>query len=193
MKIRIAIFVSGNGTNCENLIRYFAEHPSIETALVVCNRADAPVLRRIAPYHVPTLVTDRTQLAQPEFVTMLQEQYHIHFIVLAGFLLRVPDTLVQAYHRRMVNLHPALLPKFGGKGMYGHHVHEAVKAAGETETGMTLHWVSNEIDGGDIIVQHRTAITPEDTPEDIAHKEHELEMRYLPADIEQVIVSCQWA
>lgn len=193
MKIRIAIFVSGNGTNCENLIRYFAEHPSIETALVVCNRADAPVLRRIAPYHVPALVTDRTQLAQPEFVTMLQEQYHIHFIVLAGFLLRVPDTLVQAYHRRMVNLHPALLPKFGGKGMYGHHVHEAVKAAGETETGMTLHWVSNEIDGGDIIVQHRTAITPEDTPEDIAHKEHELEMRYLPADIEQVIVSCQWA
>lgn len=193
MKIRIAIFVSGNGTNCENLIRYFAEHPSIETALVVCNRADAPVLRRIAPYHVPALVTDRTQLAQPEFVTMLQEQYHIHFIVLAGFLLRVPDTLVQAYHRRMVNLHPALLPKFGGKGMYGHHVHEAVKAAGETETGMTLHWVSNEIDGGDIIVQHRTAIAPEDTPEDIARKEHELEMRYLPADIEQVIVSCQWA
>lgn len=193
MKIRIAIFVSGNGTNCENLIRYFAEHPSIETALVVCNRADAPVLRRIAPYHVPALVTDRTQLAQPEFVTMLQEQYHIHFIVLAGFLLRVPDTLVQAYHRRMVNLHPALLPKFGGKGMYGHHVHEAVKAAGETETGMTLHWVSNEIDGGDIIVQHRTAIEPEDTPEDIASKEHELEMRYLPADIEQVIVSCQWA
>ena len=193
MKIRIAIFVSGNGTNCENLIRYFADHPSIETALVVCNRADAPVLWRIAPYHVPALVTDRTQLAQPEFVTMLQEQYHIHFIVLAGFLLRVPDTLVQAYHRRMVNLHPALLPKFGGKGMYGHHVHEAVKAAGETETGMTLHWVSNEIDGGDTIVQHRTAITPEDTPEDIAHKEHELEMRYLPADIEQVIVSCQWA
>ena len=193
MKIRIAIFVSGNGTNCENLIRNVAGHPSIETVLVVCNRADAPVLQRIAPYHVPALVTDRVQLAQPQFVTMLQEQYHIHFIVLAGFLLRVPDTLVEAYHRRMVNLHPALLPKFGGKGMYGHHVHEAVKTAGETETGMTLHWVSNEIDGGDIIVQHRTAIEPDDTPEDIARKEHELEMRYLPTDIEQVIVSCQWA
>ena len=193
MKIRIAIFVSGNGTNCENLIRHFADHPSIETVLVVCNRADAPVLQRIAPYHVPALVTDRVQLAQPQFVTMLQEQYHIHFIVLAGFLLRVPDTLVEAYHRRMVNLHPALLPKFGGKGMYGHHVHEAVKTAGETETGMTLHWVSNEIDGGDIIVQHRTAIEPDDTPEDIARKEHELEMRYLPTDLEQVIVSCQWA
>ena len=160
---------------------------------MVCNRADAPVLQRIAPYHVPALVTDRVQLAQPQFVTILQEQYHIHFIVLAGFLLRVPDTLVEAYHRRMVNLHPALLPKFGGKGMYGHHVHEAVKTAGETETGMTLHWVSNEIDGGDIIVQHRTAIEPDDTPEDIARKEHELEMRYLPTDIEQVIVSCQWA
>lgn len=193
MKIRIAIFVSGNGTNCENLIRHFAGHPSIETVLVVCNRADAPVLQRIAPYHVPALVTDRVQLAQPQFVTMLQEQYHIHFIVLAGFLLRVPDTLVEAYHRRMVNLHPALLPKFGGKGMYGHHVHEAVKTAGETETGMTLHWVSNEIDGGDIIVQHRTAIEPDDTPEDIARKEHELEMRYLPTDIEQVIVSCPLA
>ena len=86
MKIRIAIFVSGNGTNCENLIRHFADHPSIETVLVVCNRADAPVLQRIAPYHVPALVTDRVQLAQPQFVTMLQEQYHIHFIVLAGFL-----------------------------------------------------------------------------------------------------------
>ena len=117
----------------------------------------------------------------------LLAQYDIDFIVLAGFLLMIPDFLVQAYEHRMINLHPALLPKYGGKGMYGHHVHEAVKAAGETETGMTVHWVSNVCDGGEIIAQFRTAISPEDTPDDIAEKEHILEMEHFPKVIEQIL------
>jgi phosphoribosylglycinamide formyltransferase-1 len=120
-------------------------------------------------------------------VLPILEEYGIDFIVLAGFLLMIPDFLVQAYHQRMVNLHPALLPKFGGKGMYGHHVHEAVKAAGEQETGMTVHWVSEVCDGGEIIAQYKTSITPEDTPDKIAEKEHVLEMEYFPKVIEQVL------
>ena len=117
------------------------------------------------------------------------QTYAIDFIVLAGFLLMIPDFLIRAYNRRIVNLHPALLPKFGGKGMYGHHVHEAVRAAGETETGMTVHWVSSICDGGEIIAQYRTPINPEDTPDDIAAKEHSLEQKYFPKVIEQVLQS----
>ena len=117
----------------------------------------------------------------------LMAKYRIDFIVLAGFLLVVPDFLINAYPRRMINLHPALLPKFGGIGMYGHHVHEAVKAAGESETGMTVHYVSNEVDGGEIIAQYSTPVLPEDTPDQIAEKEHILEMKYFPIVVEKVL------
>ena len=111
----------------------------------------------------------------------------IDFIVLAGFLLMLPDWLISVYQRRMINLHPALLPKFGGMGMYGHHVHEAVRKANETETGMTVHWVSTVCDGGEIIAQFRTPITPDDTPGDIADKEHILEMEHFPRVIETIL------
>ena len=117
----------------------------------------------------------------------LMQQYHIQFIVLAGFLPLIPQFLLDAFPRRIVNLHPALLPKYGGKGMWGHHVHEAVKAAGETETGMTVHWVTPVVDSGEIIAQYRCAISPDDTVDDIAEKEHQLEMKYFPKVIEQVL------
>lgn len=117
----------------------------------------------------------------------LMREHHIDFIVLAGFLLVIPDFLINAYPHKMINLHPALLPKFGGMGMYGHHVHEAVKAAGETETGMTVHYVSNEVDGGEIIAQFSTPILPTDTPDDIAAKEHVLEMEHFPQVVDDVI------
>ena len=117
----------------------------------------------------------------------LMREHHIDFIVLAGFLLVIPDFLINAYPHKMINLHPALLPKFGGMGMYGHHVHEAVKAAGETETGMTVHYVSNEVDGGEIIAQFSTPILPTDTPDDIAAKEHVLEMAHFPQVVDDVI------
>lgn len=112
---------------------------------------------------------------------------HVGFIVLAGFLLLVPPFLIDAFDHRMVNIHPALLPKYGGKGMYGRHVHEAVKAAGEIETGMTVHWVTREYDSGAIIAQYKTAISPTDTVDDIAAKEHELEMKYFPEVIDRII------
>ena len=185
----IAIFVSGSGTNCENIIRHFTDSKDVKIALVLSNRSDAYALVRAEKYNIPTVVLPKTDFYKEEQLLGLMQTYAIDFIVLAGFLLMIPDFLIHAYNRRMVNLHPALLPKFGGKGMYGHHVHEAVKAAGETETGMTVHWVSSICDGGEIIAQYRTPINPEDTPDDIAAKEHILEQKYFPKVIEQVLQS----
>ena len=156
-RINIAIFVSGGGTNCENLIQYFKESTWVKTTLVVSNRPDAYALVRAASHNVPTTVV------------------------------LIPDFLIEAFPRKIINLHPALLPKYGGKGMWGHHVHEAVKAAGETETGMTVHYVSNVCDGGEIIRQFRVALLPEDTADDIAEKEHQLEMAHFPAVVEEVL------
>jgi phosphoribosylglycinamide formyltransferase-1 len=186
-KKNIAIFVSGSGSNCENIIKYFSGDERVNIALVLSNRADAYALKRAEKYNIPTCVMGKADFNNEEKIMPLLAQYDIDFIVLAGFLLMIPDFLVQAYEHRMINLHPALLPKYGGKGMYGHHVHEAVKAAGETETGMTVHWVSNVCDGGEIIAQFRTAISPEDTPDDIAEKEHILEMEHFPKVIEQIL------
>jgi len=186
-KINIAIFVSGGGTNCENLIKYFSGSELVHCALVVSNKADAYGLVRAERLGVPTAVTPKAELNDEAVMMPLLERYAIDFIVLAGFLPLVPNFLIDAYPRRIVNIHPALLPKYGGKGMWGHHVHEAVKAAGETETGMTVHYVTPVCDGGDIIAQFRTALTPEDTADDIAAKEHVLEMEYYPKVVEQVI------
>lgn len=185
---QIAIFVSGNGTNCENLIRYFKDSDEIRVALVLSNKADAYALVRAQKLGVETAVMGKMDFMDPEKILPLLRSHSIDFIVLAGFLLFIPNFLIEAYDHRMINLHPALLPKFGGKGMWGHHVHEAVKAAGETETGMTVHWVSADIDGGQIIAQYRTPLLPTDTPEDIAAKEHELEMAYFPKVVEETVL-----
>jgi phosphoribosylglycinamide formyltransferase-1 len=134
-------------------------------------------------------VVTKAQLNDADVMMPLLQQYAIGFIVLAGFLPLIPDYLVDAYPRRIVNIHPSLLPKYGGKGMWGHHVHEAVKAAGEHETGMTVHWVTPVCDGGEIIAQYRVGLSPEDTADDIAAKEHELEMRYFPQVIEKVLLT----
>lgn len=187
-KKNIAIFVSGSGSNCENIIQYFTGNDLVNIALVLSNRADAYALTRAEKYHIPTTVMGKKDFNDEQKIMPLLEEYQIDFIVLAGFLLMIPDFLVRAYQRRMINLHPALLPKFGGKGMYAHHVHEAVKAAGETETGMTVHWVSDVCDGGEIIAQFKTAISPDDTPEDIADKEHILEMEHFPQVIEKILL-----
>ena len=190
--IKIAVFISGSGSNCEQLIRHFNTNPEgkekgAQVALVVSNRTDAYGLVRAERLGVPTVVVRKAELAQPEVVLPLLQQYDIQFIVLAGFLPLVPDYLIEAFPRRIINLHPALLPKFGGKGMWGHHVHEAVKAAGETETGMTVHYVTPVCDGGEIIAQFRVALSPDDSVNDIAEKEHQLEMQYYPPVVEQVV------
>lgn len=185
--VNITIFVSGSGSNCENIIRYFQTNGQVNIALVVSNRADAYALTRAKNLNVPSVVLPKADFNNEEKVLKLMADHRIDFIVLAGFLLMIPDWLIAAYQRRMINLHPALLPKFGGIGMYGHHVHEAVRKANETETGMTVHWVSNVCDGGEIIAQFRTPITPDDTPDDIADKEHILEMEHFPQVIETVL------
>lgn len=186
-KINIAIFVSGSGTNCENLIKYFSRSEHVRSALVVSNKADALALERAKRLGVATAVAPKTQLNDPNFMLPLLKEYKIDFVVLAGFLPLVPTFLIDAFPRKMVNLHPALLPKYGGKGMWGHHVHEAVKAAGETETGMTVHYVTPVCDSGEIIAQYKVSILPTDTAEDIAQKEHKLEMEYFPKVVEEVI------
>lgn len=185
--INVAIFVSGSGTNCEAVIRHFQGSKEVNIALVVSNKADAYALVRASGLGVKTVVMPRKEFMQEDLLMPLMKDNGIDFIVLAGFLLVIPDFLIKAYPHRMINLHPALLPKFGGIGMYGHHVHEAVKAAGETETGMTVHYVSSKVDGGEIIAQFSTPILPEDDPDEIAAKEHVLEMEHFPQVVEDVI------
>ena len=185
--VHIAIFASGSGSNCENIIRYFQSSSSVQTSLVVSNKADAFALVRAQRLGVPTAVVPKSDLADAAKVLPLLAEHQVDFIVLAGFLPLVPDYLLQAFPRRIINIHPSLLPKYGGKGMWGHHVHEAVKAAGDAETGMTVHYVTPVCDGGDIIAQFRVAVLPSDTAEEIAEKEHQLEMAHFPAVIQQVI------
>ena len=179
--INIAIFVSGSGTNCENLIKYFTPSERYRCALVVSNKPEAYALTRAERLGVPTAVTPKPELNDETVMMPFQ------FIVLAGFLPLVPNFLIDAFPRRIINIHPALLPKYGGKGMWGHHVHEAVKEAGETETGMTVHWVTPVCDSGEIIAQYKVALSPDDTADDIAEKEHQLEMAYFPKVVEQVL------
>lgn len=184
---RVAIFVSGSGTNCENIIRYFAQSTTIQISLVLSNKSDAYALTRAKRLGVPTIIVPKKDFNDVSILLPILQSNAIDFIVLAGFLLMIPNFLIAAFPKRMINIHPALLPKFGGKGMYGHHVHEAVKAAGETETGFTVHWVSDVCDGGEIIAQYRTPLDSTDSVEDIAEKEHQLEMKYFPSVIEKVI------
>lgn len=183
----LAVFVSGTGSNCDNLIRYFQHSNDIEVSLVLSNKVDAPALSKAAQWGTPTAHLPKDSFMNPNHLLPLLHQHHIDFIVLAGFLLLIPPFLIAAYPHRIINLHPALLPKFGGKGMYGRHVHEAVKAAQETETGMTVHWVSEICDGGDIITQYKVPLSPLDTVDDIAAKEHQLEMAYFPQVVEAIV------
>ena len=183
----IAIFVSGNGTNCENIIKYFEHNPDINVNLVISNRADAYALKRAEKYSVPCKVLSKNEINDEQIILPILESFNIDFIVLAGFMLMFPEFLVNKFNNRTVNIHPSLLPKYGGKEMYGHHVHEAVKAAGETETGITIHFVSKVCDGGEIIAQFKTSLTPQDSVEDIEQKIHRLEQLHFPEVIENVI------
>jgi len=183
----IAVFASGEGTNADNLFRHFQYHPKIRIALLVCNNPLAGVIARAQNANIPIETIDREQWKNPESVVLLLKQYNIDYMVLAGFLWLIPAALVNAYPEKIINIHPSLLPKFGGKGMYGIKVHEAVKEAGERLTGITIHFIDNEYDKGKIIFQEKVEINPRDTAEDIAAKVRELELKYLPQVIEQVV------
>lgn len=184
---RLAIFVSGSGTNCENIIRYFKDSTEVETVLVLSNRTDAYALVRAERLGIPTEIVPKKEFMDEHVLLPLLARYEVTHIILAGFLLVVPPFLIEQYDHKIINLHPALLPKYGGRGMYGHHVHEAVKAAGEKETGITIHYVNEVCDGGDIIRQFSVALTPEDTVEDIEAKIHVLEQAHFPQVIEETI------
>lgn len=187
---RIAVFASGNGSNAENIIRYFRSpgHDGAEVAVVVCNRPDAKVIERAERLGVPVSVMTRAEINDPQTMLGLMERHGVDIIVLAGFLLMVPEFLLGRYDGRIVNIHPSLLPKYGGKGMYGRHVHEAVVAAGEKESGITIHHVSAECDGGRIIFQASVPVTPDDTPGTVAGKIHALEAEHYAQVIEREFV-----
>jgi phosphoribosylglycinamide formyltransferase-1 len=184
---RIAIFASGGGSNARKIMERFQHHPDIRVALVVSNKRDAGVLAIAAEFGVDTLVINRLYFYETEALLGELRARAVDFVVLAGFLWLAPAYLVAAYPRRILNIHPALLPKYGGKGMYGRHVHEAVKAAGETETGMTIHYVNERYDEGNILFQATCPVLPEDTPETIAHNVLALEHRYYPEVVERLV------
>lgn len=187
MKKNIAIFASGSGSNAENIIRYFRDNDSICVSLVLSNKSDAYVLERAHRLGVSCNVFPKEDwIAGDEVLAVLQE-YRIDFIVLAGFLVRVPDLILHAYPNKIINIHPALLPKFGGKGMYGSRVHEAVVAAGEKESGITIHYINERYDEGNTIFQATCPVLPDDTPEDVAEKVHALEYKHFPLIIEKVL------
>jgi len=183
----IAVFVSGNGTNCENIIRHFSCSEQARVVLVVSNRHDAYALVRAQKLGISTEVMQKHDFVCADKMLSLLRRYNTDLIVLAGFLLMIPDFLIKEYNRRIINIHPSLLPKFGGKGMYGMNVHKAVKEAGEKETGMTVHYVSEECDGGEIIAQFSTPLTGKESAEEIAEKVQGLEQKHYPSVIGRVI------
>ncbi len=188
MSINIAIFASGSGTNAENIIKFFNKKVSVNIALVLSNKKDAYVFERTKKYNITSHVFTKQDLIDTDNVLSILQQYKIDFIVLAGFLLPIPKGILDKYHNLIINIHPALLPKYGGKGMYGDYIHKAVVDAGEKESGITIHYIDEKYDEGNIIFQATCMISPDDSPEDVASKVHELEYKYYPRVIEDVLL-----
>lgn len=183
-KARIAVLASGGGTNAEAIFGYFRNHPAIEVVLLLCNNPEAPVLKRAEKFDIPARVIDRRDFNDEIFMLDLLRTRQITHLVLAGFLWLIPGYLVRAFPDRIINIHPSLLPKHGGKGMFGMKVHEAVKQAGENETGITIHLVNEKYDEGRVLFQATCPVSDSDSPEHIAAKVHELEHNSYPKIIE---------
>lgn len=184
--VRIAIFASGGGSNAENISLYFRHHARITVSLILTNRSDAYVLERARKLGVPSVVFNRSQFYSTDDILHVLTDHRIDLIVLAGFLWLVPDNILRAYTGRIVNIHPALLPKYGGKGMYGDRVHQAVMQSGDSLTGITIHLVNERYDEGQILFQDTCRVTPDDTVDTIAQKVHKLEYAYFPVEIEKL-------
>ena len=184
-KYRIAIFASGNSSNAEEIIKFFKNHPSIKVDIIVSNNPNAFVLQRAKNHNIPTLVLTRKEFQ--ETVALRLHALDITHIVLAGFLWLIPSNLLQKFPNRIINIHPALLPKYGGKGMYGMKIHDSVRSANETESGITIHIVDEKYDEGTILYQHKCDIELADTPQQIADKVHQLEYTWYPRIIEKWI------
>ena len=185
----IAIFASGSGTNAEQIISHFQESSLARVSLLLSNKPDAYALTRARKYNVPTLVFTREEFNQSDRIVDILKEKGIDLVVLAGFLWLVPVNLIRAFPDHIINIHPALLPKYGGKGMYGMRVHQAVIDSGDKESGISIHYVNGRYDEGKIIFQARCKIEPEDTPESLANKVHQLEYEYFPKVIEELIIN----
>lgn len=184
--MNIAILASGSGSNAENIIRYFENNTDIHF-FIISNKQDAFVHQRAENLTVPSVTFSAKQFRETDDVLSFLQEKNIDFIVLAGFLLKVPDNIINAFPNKTINIHPALLPKFGGKGMYGNHVHEAVVAAGEKQSGITIHYVNEHYDGGEIIFQAACEVLPTDSAADVAQKIHLLEYEHFPKVIENIL------
>lgn len=184
---KIAIFASGTGSNARKIVEHFEQIKDCEIALIVSNRGDALVLKMAEEYNIDQLVIDRPTFYETEGLLDVLEEFDIDFIALAGFLWLIPEYLVEAFDKKMINIHPALLPKYGGKGMYGKYVHQAVKEAGDAESGITIHYVNTKYDDGDIVFQARCPIDKRDNPEEIARKVLKLEHEYFPKVLEKLL------
>jgi phosphoribosylglycinamide formyltransferase 1 len=188
--IKIAIFASGSGSNAERIVEYFSSKNEVEVCLILTNNPTAGVIERAQRLNVPTIIFNKKLFAKTDKVEILQSQ-KIDWVILAGFLWLVPNNLTRAFENRMINIHPALLPKYGGKGMWGHHVHEAVVANQETESGITIHYVNEHYDEGKIIFQAKCEVSKNDTADDVAQKIHQLEYQYFPEVINKEILSAK--
>jgi phosphoribosylglycinamide formyltransferase-1 len=187
--VKIAIFASGSGTNAENIASSFAGSTDINVTCILSNKADAFVLERARKLGIPSLVFNRQEFYETDHILQFLKRESISWIILAGFLWLVPEYLVDAYPGRIVNIHPALLPKYGGKGMYGEKVHRTVIESGDKESGITIHYVNKEYDKGNIIFQARCKVDASDTPETLAAKVHKLEYTHFPKVIEKLILA----
>jgi len=185
----IAIFASGSGTNAQNIADYFYASDKVRISLIISNKADAFVLVRAKKLSIPSMVFNRKDFYETDSILDVMHKNEIDIIVLAGFLWLIPDNLLKAFPRRIINIHPALLPKYGGKGMYGERVHQAVIQSGDTRTGITIHYVNDLYDEGEIIFQDSFEIQPGDSAESIAQKVHALEYKHFPRVIEEVVLS----
>jgi len=183
---KIAIFASGSGSNAENIAKYF-KNKDVEISLILSNKKDAYVLERAKNLFIPSFVFNRADFYESDSVIKELQKHNIDLVVLAGFLWLIPENLITAFPDKIINIHPALLPNYGGKGMYGMNVHHAVKAAGEKESGITIHFVNENYDEGAIISQHKVALSSTDSADDIAGKIHTLEYEFFPLAIEQVL------
>jgi phosphoribosylglycinamide formyltransferase-1 len=183
----LAVFASGNGTNAEKIFERFHEHPLVQVALLLTNNPSAGVIARAARFKVPVEVFDKSILVKTDDVVKTLQSRQVDWIALAGFMLMVPQNLIDAFPNRIVNIHPALLPAYGGKGMYGMHVHRAVIEAEEKVSGITIHYVNERYDEGGIIFQASCPVQSEDTAETLAEKVHQLEHQYYPQIIEELM------
>lgn len=184
----VAILASGSGSNAENIYNYFKDNKRIRIVLIISNKQDAYVLKRAKSLNIESVVFSKSDFDTTDKVINILEDKNIDFIVLAGFLLKIPANIIKAYPNRIINIHPALLPKFGGKGMYGDNVHKAVREANEAESGITIHYVNENYDEGNIIFQAKCPVSTDDTYKDIAKKVHTLEYMHFPEVIESVIL-----